>query len=254
MRPIVPGRIFIGTSGWSYSHWTGSFYPQGLPAKRRLAFYATRYPTVEVNATFYRLPSEDVVRAWRDQVPPEFRFAVKGSRYITHVRSLADVQRPVHRFLSRVGLLGDRLAVALWQLPPSLAVDTALLDAFLAVLPSVPRHAVEFRHPSWVCEESFAVLRRHNVAHVHVSSDSMPTDFSTTADFVYVRLHGLAAEHGAYTAHSLLPWARFVADQQAAGRDCYVFFNNDAGGHAPRDAARLRAMLASAASESAEAG
>jgi uncharacterized protein YecE (DUF72 family) len=145
-RVQAMGGILIGTSGWSYEHWAGDFYPPGLPARERLAYYVSRFPTVEINATFYRLPSESMVRSWRERVPPGFVFAVKGSRFITHIRRLEGVDEALDLFLSRVGLLGDGLAVVLWQLPPSLTLDVALLDRFLAALPEGVRHAVEFRH------------------------------------------------------------------------------------------------------------
>ena len=236
-------RTLIGTSGWSYEHWAGDFYPAGLAARDRLSFYAERFPTVEINATFYRLPSEAMVRGWRERVPEGFAFAVKGSRFITHVRRLQDVGDALAQFMARVSLLGDTLAVVLWQLPPSVTFDPQSLDRFLIQMPDGVRCAVEFRHQSWLREEAFAVLRAHGVAHVHVSSDIMPVDLTTTADFVYVRFHGLAAYGGAYPAEALVPWARFLADQRDAGRDAYVYFNNDAGGHAPRDAARLTELL-----------
>jgi uncharacterized protein YecE (DUF72 family) len=241
------GRILIGTSGWSYEHWAGDFYPPGVLARDRLGHYASCFPTVEINATFYRLPSESTVRSWRERVPPGFAFAVKGSRYITHIRRLAGVEEALALFMARVGLLGGTLAVVLWQLPPSLPLDAARLDQFLAASSSgrlsTVRHAVELRHRSWLDESAFAVLRAHGAAHVQVSSDRMPVDLTTTADFVYVRFHGLASQGGAYSKEALAPWAAFLGRQRAAGRDVYAYFNNDIGGHAPRDAARLAELL-----------
>jgi uncharacterized protein YecE (DUF72 family) len=243
-RVAVPGAVRVGTSGWSYGHWAGDFYPSGLPARDQLPFYAARFPTVEINATFYRLPSESTVKAWRERVPPGFVFAVKGSRLITHQRRLLGIDDSLALFLSRTALLGEALAVVLWQLPPSQQIDTGLLDRFLGGLPSGTRHAVEFRHRSWLVEEAFSVLRAHGAAHVHVSSDQLPADLTTTADFVYVRFHGLSAHAGAYPEEVLAPWAAFLDEQRGAGRDAYAYFNNDAWGHAPRDAARLRELLA----------
>lgn len=242
---MAEGRIRIGTSGWSYGHWEGLFYPVKLPPAERLAFYARHFETVEVNATFYNLPSVRTVAAWRDATPGGFVFAVKGSRLITHYRRLEEVGEALSVFLERVALLGDRLAVVLWQLPPSLPADPKLLDRFLDLGPGGPaRVAVEFRDPSWLTEETFAVLRAHGAAHVQVSSDVMPVDRTTTADFVYVRFHGLADLDGRYGREALEPWAAFLHEQSAAGRDCYVYFNNDFGGHAVRDAWLLREMLA----------
>jgi uncharacterized protein YecE (DUF72 family) len=242
------GRIHVGTSGWAYAHWDPSFYPEHTPTDRRLAVYAGRLPTVEIDATFYRLPSEHAVSTWREEVGPDFVFAVKGSRSITHFRRLTGTDEAVGGFAERLSMLGEKLHVMLWQLPPDLTADTALLDRFLTSLPKGVRQAVEFRHASWLVPETFGVLRAHGVAHVHVSSDEMPVDLTPTADFVYVRFHGTAEYHGSYTHPALEPWADFLRQQAAAGRDGYVYFNNDFEGHAPRDAARLIGMLGEAAS------
>jgi uncharacterized protein YecE (DUF72 family) len=243
---MATGRIRIGTSGWSYDHWAGVFYPDRLPAARRLEFYGSRFDTVEIDATFYRLPSERAVASWRDTVPGDFAFAVKGSRLITHFLRLGDVDDALDAFLRRMSVLGDKLHVVLWQLPPDLRADTALLARFLDRLSAGRvRHAVEFRHESWLTEETMAVLREHGAAHVHVSSDAMPADLRPTAGFVYVRMHGTASYHGAYDAPALEPWAAFLREQADLGRDCWAYFNNDAGGHAPADAARLIGMLGS---------
>lgn len=236
-------RVFVGTSGWSYDHWRGIFYPQHLGAQDRLAFYATRFETVEIDGTFYRLPTEAAVRRWCDAVPDDFRFAVKGSRLITHYRRLANIDEALDAFLRRVSLLGEKLVVVLWQLPPTLTCDLELLGGFLARLPGGVRHAVEFRHESWLAEPTFELLGGHGVAQVHVSGDAVRTDLTPTADFVYARLHGTADYHGAYGRPALELWSLFVREQLAEGRDCYVYFNNDAEGHAPADAARLVAML-----------
>lgn len=239
--------IRVGTCGWSYDHWDGPFYPEKLQADRRLRFYATRLSAVEIDATFYRLPSEQAVRTWRDEVPDGFVFAVKGSRFITHFRRLEGLGDSVDVFLERLSLLGDKLEVVLWQLPPGLERDDGLLDRFLTSLPGGVRHAVEFRHASWLAPGAFDVLRAHGCAHVQVSSDVMPENLTVTADFAYVRLHGTASYHGAYVEPALEPWRRFLLEQAAQGRDGYAFFNNDAEAHAPADAQRLVAMLGEAA-------
>jgi uncharacterized protein YecE (DUF72 family) len=238
------GRVKVGTSGWSYDHWVGPFYPKGLGSGRRLEHYAGRLPTVEIDGTFYRLPSEDTVRAWAASVPEAFAFAVKGTRFITQFHRLNDVDEQVATFLARMGLLGEKLEVVLWQLPPNLKRDDELLERFLGLMPEGgPRHAVEFRHDSWLDDDVFAILRAHAAAQVHVSSDKMPVELTPTADFVYVRFHDTASYHGRYLEPALEPWARFLADQAAAGRDCYAYFNNDAQAHAPADAMRLIGML-----------
>jgi uncharacterized protein YecE (DUF72 family) len=238
--------IKVGTSGWSYDHWDGVFYPEKLPPGGRLPYYATRLAAVEIDATFYRLPGEGAVAHWRDEVPEGFAFAAKGSRFVTHFRRLAGAWDQARSFVERLSVLGDKLEVVLWQLPPDLGLDVVLLDRFLTALPTGPRYAVEFRDPSWLVDETFEVLRAHGCAHVHVSSDAMPENLTVTADFVYVRFHGTATYHGAYVEPALEPWRRFLLEQVSLGRDGYAFFNNDAEGHAPHDAERLAAMLGDA--------
>lgn len=237
-------RVLIGTSGWSYEHWDGIFYPNDLPASKRLQFYASRFDTVEVNATFYRLPTVNAVRHWRDQVPEDFTFSVKGSRYITHVLRMVNADKAAEKFVHRVRALDDRLDVVLWQFPPNLKPDISVLEAFLSDLPDGPlRHAIEFRDEQWLTEKVFSRLRKHGVAHVNVSSDKMPADFTTTADFAYVRFHGTAQFGGAYPREALKRWSAFIAEQSGEGRDCYVYFNNDFDGHAVFDAELLGEML-----------
>ena len=239
-----PGTARIGTSGWSYDHWDAIFYPEHMPDGERLAFYASRFSTVEIDATFYRLPTEAAVARWAATVPDDFRFAVKGSRLITHYRRLVGVNEALSAFMQRVSLLGEKLAVVLWQLPPTMQCDLGVLGEFLARLPSgAVRHAVEFRHESWLADPTFELLRERGVAVVHVSSDAIRTDLTPTADFVYARFHGTATYHGAYERPTLEAWRRFIGEQLAEGRDCYAYFNNDAEGHAPADAARLVGML-----------
>lgn len=238
------GCVRIGTSGWSYDHWRGVFYPDGIAASRRLEFYAGRFDTVEVNATFYGLPRTTTTTKWHDAVPDGFTFAVKGSRYITHTRRIADAGEQVGRFMERIAPLREKTGPLLWQLPPTLKRDDALLDAFLESLPGGLRHAVEFRDESWLADTVYTVLRRHDAAMVNVSGDLLSMNLTPTASFVYVRFHGTTRYHGSYKRPALEPWREFLAEQRAAGRDCYAYFNNDVGGHAPFDAERLRGMLA----------
>jgi uncharacterized protein YecE (DUF72 family) len=241
---LSEGRIRIGTSGWSYDHWANVFYPEHLQPARRLEFLSSRFDTVEIDSTFYHLPTEHAVSAWHATVPDDFVFAVKGSRLITHFRRLANTEAAVQAFMDRVSLLAEKLGIVLWQLPPNLSVDNVLLDRFLSQLPAGGvRHAVEFRHESWLNPETFGILTDHAAAQVHVSSDEMPEDLTPTADFVYVRFHGTSRYHGAYERPALAPWCDFLRSQAAQGRDCYAYFNNDAEGHAPADAERLRGLL-----------
>jgi uncharacterized protein YecE (DUF72 family) len=240
--------ILIGTSGWSYRHWSGgAFYPKGLASGEWLEYYTRRFATVELNASFYRLPREEMVDHWRQVAPPGFSFSAKGSRLITHARRLRECDDSVRTFMERLGGLGDRLSVVLWQLPPDMeCTDESLarLDAFLRLLPDHVRHAVEFRHRSWLGEEAFSVLRELGIAQVAVSSARMPRDLTLTAGFAYVRMHGLSGGYAHdYTRRGLAPWADFLSGLDDDGQDAYVYFNNDARAQAPADARELIGML-----------
>src|SRR2546423_1766510 len=185
------GNIYIGTSGWSYKSWDKEFYPAELPKNRQFDFYATQFPSVEINATFYRLPTPKMVQGWRDKAPPGFVFAVKGSRFITHMKRLNNLDGAVRKYFTRIKALRQRIGVVLWQLPPNFKKDLKRLDRFLRQLPKTYRHAVEFRNVSWLEADVFELLRRHRAAHVSVSSLGMPMNLSVTSEIVYIRFHGL---------------------------------------------------------------
>jgi len=211
-----------------------------VPRSRWLERYGENFPTVEVNATFYRLPSIAAVTRWRKQVPAGFRFVVKGSRYLTHMKRLTDTTEGLQRFFERVEPLGECLDTVLWQLPPQLHLDIDRLDTFLTALPRSVRHAVEFRHPSWQCADAYAILDRHRVLLVSVSGPQLAEDRTTTGGGVYVRFHGLRPGYSYdYTDEDLRPWAQWLQAQQ----DGFAFFNNDVGGHAVENARRLTQML-----------
>lgn len=238
---------YIGTSGWVYKNWDKTFYPEDVPAYGRLEFYTTQFSTVEVNATFYRLPSLKMIHSWRQRAPRTFVFAVKGSRYITHLKKLTNLGRGLSKFTRRIGPLRPRLGPILWQLPRILQKDARRLDRFLSQLPGSFRHAVEFRHPSWYCEEIFDILRDRQAAHVSISSQAMPEDLNVTADFAYIRFHGLegGAAHD-YTRSELEPWAGHIRDQVRADRDVFAYFNNDLNVAAPANAKTLMEMVGGA--------
>lgn len=241
---MTVGELRVGTSGWSYDHWRGVFYPEDLPASRRLAYYAERFSTVEINSTFYGLPKSQTVEHWKQQVPDDFIFAVKGSRYITHIRRIDGIDEEIARFMERVEPLAPKLGPVLWQLPPTLKFDRKLLEGFVSVLATTAqRHALEFRDGSWLADETYQVLREYGIAVVQVSGDLHQTDFRTTTDLVYVRFHGTTRYHGSYSGVHLRPWKAFLEEQSADGADCFAYFNNDVEGHAPQDAVRLREML-----------
>lgn len=247
---VTSGRMAVGTSGWSYDDWDGAFYPKDLPRSRWFEHYLMRFPTVEVNYSFYRLPSEETVARWHDAAPDRFRFAIKGSRFITHVRRLRDCREEVDRFMERAKGLKVFLGPILWQLPPALERDLDALDGFASLLSGGVRHAIEFRHPSWLVDDAYAVLRAHGVAHVSVSSSRMPRDLTVTAGFVYVRLHGLEGGYAHdYSRAELRPWAEFLREANERGLDGYAYLNNDALARAPKNARELTEMLGDAALE-----
>ena len=234
----------IGTSGYVYRHWrAGVFYPPGLRQRDELAWYAEQYRTVELNNPFYRLPEASTFRRWREAVPPDFRFAVKASRFITHVKRLKEPAEPVALLLERVSELKDALGPILFQLPPDFHLDHDRLAAFLDVLPAGIEWTIEFRHPSWQRREVYDLLGRHGVALCVPVGGRVQPDLVTTAAFAYVRMHAGAGPGGGFTDDQLRAWAGRVRGLRQAGKHVYVYFNNDWEGHAVRDAARLRTLL-----------
>ena len=236
--------LYIGTSGWVYKGWAGAFYPKGMKPAEQLPYYASHFPTVEINATFYRLPGENMVRGWHDKAPEGFIYAVKGSRFITQMKKLKVERESIQIFFDRIAPLAEHLGPILWQLPPMLGKDIPRLENFLEMLPRDYRYAVEFRHPSWMEEEVFDVLRAHDCAHVSVSSLRMPMNLTITSDFVYIRFHGL--EQGAahdYTREELEPWAEHCRAALEDGKTVYVYFNNDWNCRAPENAKTMWEMV-----------
>lgn len=235
-------RIRVGTSGYMYRHWRGVLYPEGLAQRLWLSRYASFFDTVEMNATFYRLPSAQAVERWRESVPPRFTFAVKGSRYLTHLKRLLDADDGLRRFYEPVARFGPKLGPVLWQLPPHMKPDAERLDRFLSRLPR-GRHAVEFRDPAWYSEETCAVLDAHGAAfceHDNVKGDPP----RLTGGFRYVRFHGTTGRYdGRYGPAALRGFAASYAASARRGEDVFVYFNNDLGGHAVHDALALLALL-----------
>jgi len=187
------GALYAGTSGWTYDDWTSAFYPKGVRGARRLSYYATQFNTVEVNATFYRYPSAAMIAAWNRTLPEEFHLVLKGSRRITHFNRLRDVEELVALFLERARQLAT-LRALLWQLHPQTEKDLSLLREFLALLPSDIRHAIEFRHDSWWSDDVADMLEESNVAFVGVSHPTLPKTVYRTANFTYLRFHGIGED------------------------------------------------------------
>jgi uncharacterized protein YecE (DUF72 family) len=237
-------RLWIGTSGWVYAHWRGVFYPKGMPAKEWLPYYASRFPTVELNNSFYRLPSEAGFRAWAESVPPGFCFAVKASRYLTHLKKLREPEEPLERLLGRARLLGGALGPILYQLPPHWKCNLPRLEAFLSCLPADLDHVLEFRDPSWIAEPVFAALEAHGVGFCTISHPTVPCPIRPTSRIVYVRMHGAQTLYAScYSEEELGWWAAQIAAMLSGGREVYVYFNNDAYGYAIQNAMRLRELL-----------
>ena len=230
--------FYVGTSGYSYPEWKGTFYPQKLPAKQMLGYYAARFRTVEINNTFYRPPTVQLLETWAAQVPADFRFVLKAPQEITHVKRLAGAGVLVASLVEAAGTLKDRLGPLLFQLPPHVAKDTPRLRAFLALLPRACRAAFEFRHQSWFCDEVFALLRGHGAGLCVADADDGPeVPFVATAEWGYLRLR-----RAEYDDDALKVWADRLRAQN--WRDAYVFFKHEDAGTGPHFAARLLELLA----------
>ena len=239
------GRVLVGCSGWQYKAWRGVLYPERLPQSRWLEVYAQRFATIEVNSSFYMLPKRPAVARWVEQVPPGFVFAVKVSRFITHMKRLTNVTDGMRRLNERIEPIIERgcLGPLLWQLPPQFKRDDERLATALAELPP-GRHAFEFRDESWFAPEVYALLREHGVSTVlaHDARRALPEP-PPTADFAFVRFHyGARGRRGNYSGRELEEWAPRLR-KVAARREVFCYFNNDWEGFAPRNALRLKRLL-----------
>jgi uncharacterized protein YecE (DUF72 family) len=244
MSAASTAKYYVGTSGWHYDHWRERFYPKELPKRRWLEFYTQRFSTVELNNSFYHLPSEKAFAGWRDSCPDNFVYAVKVSRLITHFKKLRNVAEPFQNFLDRARILGNALGPLLYQLPPNLRRDDSRLEDFLSTLPSDLSHVFEFRHGSWLTQGVFDLLRRYNVGFCVFDMPDFATPVEVTADFAYVRFHGASSLYGgSYSDEDLGDWANRLAGLGADTRAVYVFFNNDAEAFAVANALTLRKKL-----------
>jgi uncharacterized protein YecE (DUF72 family) len=238
--------IRIGTSGWSYDHWADVLYPPGTPPARRLARYAETFDTVELNASFYRWPKDSTFAGWRDRLPAGFTMSVKAHRGLTHYRRLGSPEPWIARFEQCWRLLGDRHGVLLIQLHPDQKRDDGRLDSFLNLVPATIRVAVELRHPSWNDPAVYRLLERHHAAYVVMSGTGLACVPLATTDLVYIRMHGpdpAPIYAGSYPDDELRRWADRIAQWDREGRDVWVYFNNDLGGHAVRNALWMRELL-----------
>ena len=226
-------NLFVGTSGYSYKEWKGNFYPEDLPAKEMLSYYACRLPAVEINNTFYRLPQASMVENWKQQVPDTFRFSIKATQRITHIKRLKNCTEETKYLMETAALLGERLGVVLFQLPPNSKKDAERLREFVAGLPTNSRAAFEFRHESWLDDETCDLLRSKNCAFVISDTDEKPlTSIGATADWGYLRLRRTS-----YADDDLALWMQRVKEQK--WKDAFVFFKHEDEGVGPKLAAQF---------------
>ncbi|MDH5570802.1 MAG: DUF72 domain-containing protein [Gammaproteobacteria bacterium] len=236
--------IYIGTSGWSYEHWKGCFYPHTLPARDFLGYYQQLFNCVEINNTFYRLPDEHSFLHWYESVPDNFVFSVKASRFISHMKKLKDPAETVPPFMQQVKLLANKLGPILFQLPPRWRCNPQRLEAFLRSLPAADHYVFEFRDSSWFTQQTYTLLKHYNAAFCIYDLASHLSPLEVTADFVYIRLHGPGEAYcGSYTAKALRDWAKKIMDWHEKGIQVYCFFDNDQAGYAVKNALQLKMMV-----------
>ena len=246
------GGVLIGTSGYNYPHWwNGVFYPSSVPQRRWLEFYTGFFSTVELNVSFYRLPSKEVFAFWRKRTPKGFSFAVKGSRFITHIKRLKDCREPLSLLLNHASFLKEKLGVMLWQLPPNFRFDKERLEGFCVLLSTLPRskrlrHAFEFRDPSWFCKEAFRILKEFGFAFCVAHGSGLPDVERITSDYIYLRLHGGEVLYGTnYSDKELKAWAEKITGWEDREKTVFVYFNNDAHGFATKNALTLKRLVSS---------
>ena len=234
----------IGCSGWIYPHWRGRFYPEGLPVKRWFEHYAAHFDTVEINNSFYRLPTAETFAGWRDAAPPGFLYAVKANRFLTQAKKLKDCAEPVARMMAPVRHLEPALGPILYQLPPRFRINLPRLEEFLGLLPRDLIHVFEFRDASWLVPETLALLERFGASFCAHDLPDLATPRWACGPIAYVRFHGAGGKYwGRYSETALAEWADWMRGQQAEGRAVWAYFNNDIEGHAITDALALKRLV-----------
>lgn len=237
-------HFHIGTSGWSYAHWKGPFYPDDIKEKEMLGYYCRHFQSVEINNSFYNLPHQTTLENWRDTAPDGFVFAVKASRYITHMKKLKEPWQSLDTLLERISVLGDKLGPILFQLPPNWHYNHERLSRFLAGLSGEFRYVFEFRDHSWLNEQCYELLSRHAAALCLYDLDGFASPHVVTTDLAYVRLHGPGGPYqGSYDTQTLAGWAGAFSAWSAQGRSIYCYFDNDEAGYAALNAQALQEML-----------
>jgi uncharacterized protein YecE (DUF72 family) len=242
---LTVARVLIGTSGWHYQSWRGRFYPKGLPIKNELQYYASQFPTTELNGVFYRTPTREAVRSWREQTGKDFVFAWKASKFITHWKRLSEKSvNSLELLEERLSLLGEKAGPVLFQLPPNFVADAGRLASFLKLLSKKRRYSFEFRHPGWYAPRILRLLSEHNISLCLSDHHDAPAPWKRTADFVYVRGHGPGGRYrDHYPPEVLGHWAKRIRSWKRQGCDVYVYFDNDQKSAAPADALKLRQLL-----------
>jgi uncharacterized protein YecE (DUF72 family) len=239
----MPG-LNIGCSGFNYTHWKSIFYPEGLPQKQWLEYYQTVFSTVELNVTFYRLPLASSFERWYQTTPADFVFAIKGSRYITHLKRLLDPEEPLKLFFERAQPMKEKLQVILWQFPPGFKINLERLNNFCRALKEYPaRHTFEFRHESWITDELIALCKEQKMSLCMADYPEFVNDLPVTSDFVYIRRHGAKGHDGNYSTEFLRQDAARIKKYMKEGKDVFIYFNNDAYGFAPKNALELKKMF-----------
>ena len=241
-------RIRIGCSGWNYKHWRERYYPKRLPAKAWFAFYAEHFDTVEINNSFYRLPTPETFAKWRDQAPPGFCYAVKANRFLTQAKKLKDCEEPLERMMAATRKLEPALGPILYQLPPRFRVNLERLESFLRLVPKDVVNVFEFREKSWLVPETLELLDRYGASFCVHDMPGSATERWAAGPIAYVRFHGGVEKYwGRYSDETLLGWTDWIAGQARAGRAVWCYFNNDIDAHAIHDAQTLKAMVGQAA-------
>jgi uncharacterized protein YecE (DUF72 family) len=237
-------KYYVGTSGWVYPHWRNVFYPPKLARSKWLEFYTDHFSSVELNNSFYRLPSERSFSNWRDTSPDAFRYSVKVSRFITHIKRLKDIAEPLETFVNRARNLSEKLGPLLYQLPPNMHRNDELLESFLAVLPNDFRHVIEFRHETWFEEKVFDTLRRYGIGFCVFDMPDFTCPLLATSDIAYIRFHGSSTLYSSsYSDDELDKWVKRIVLLSEDLNAMYIYFNNDAEGFAVRNAQTLSRKL-----------
>ena len=238
------GKFFIGTSGFTYNHWRGIFYPEKLPQKKWLEHYAWHFDTVEINSSFYHLPRPSTCESWRKRVPESFIFTMKASRFITHIKKLKEIDEPVKNFFEVIRPLEEKLGPILFQLPPGMKKDLGLLKGFIEKLPEGFRYLFEFRNNSWYDDDLFSLLDDKGVSFCIHDFPERASPSVVTGNFVYLRFHGARQAYSScYNDDELGTWAEKMKDYLKTGRDVYAYFNNDIMGYAVQNAKMLKQFL-----------